>query len=171
MRQIKKRLNLTSLTVLNSGYSSHGANTTKTTTRGYLTDSKDARHDVDYNFKTLRARSVDLQQGVPIAAGALKQLRQWILELDPSVRQVEGWVTIWKQDGRLPDAAPASAVAPAERRSAAAPEEAQLAMQEALSQALGLPVRISGSLRKGRVSIAFGSPEDLAALAGRLGLE
>ena len=102
---------------------------------------------------------------------ALKQLRQWILELDPSVRQVEGWVTIWKQDGRLPDAAPASAVVPTDRRSAAAPEEAQLAMQEALSQALGLPVRISGSLRKGRVSIAFGSPEDLAALAGRLGLE
>lgn len=75
MRQIKKRLNLTSLTVLNSGYSNHGANTTKTTTRGYLTDSKDARHDVDYNFKTLRARSVDLQQGVPIAAGALKTNR------------------------------------------------------------------------------------------------
>ena len=36
-------------------------------------------------------------------------------------------------------------------------------MQEALTQALGLPVRISGSLRKGRVSIAFASPEELAA--------
>lgn len=102
---------------------------------------------------------------------ALMQLRQWILDLDPSVRQVEGWVTIWKQDGRLPESNPAPASAPAARRPAAAPEEEQLAMQEALARALGLPVRISGSLRKGRVSISFGSPEELTALAGRLGLE
>ena len=102
---------------------------------------------------------------------ALLRLRQWILELAPSVRQVEGWVTIWKQDGRLPESIPVPPSSPAERRPAAVPEEEQLAMQEALSQALGLPVRINGSLRKGRVNIAFGSPEELAGLAARLGLE
>lgn len=58
--------------ILNSGYSNHGANTSKAANRGYITDSKDARHDIDNNFKMLRARSVDLQQGIPIAAGALK---------------------------------------------------------------------------------------------------
>ncbi|MCB5743539.1 MULTISPECIES: phage portal protein [Veillonella] len=58
--------------ILNSGYSNHGANTSKAANRGYITDSKDACHDIDNNFKMLRARSVDLQQGVPIAAGALK---------------------------------------------------------------------------------------------------
>lgn len=58
--------------ILNSGYSNHGANTSKAANRGYIADSKDARHDIDNNFKMLRARSVDLQQGVPIAAGALK---------------------------------------------------------------------------------------------------
>lgn len=102
---------------------------------------------------------------------ALLRLRQWILELAPSVRQVEGWVAIWKQDGRLPESIPVPASVATDRRPVAAPEEEQVAMQEALAQALGLPVRISGSLRKGRVSIAFASPEQLAALAGRLGLE
>lgn len=57
---------------VNSGYSNHGANYYKTTTKGYLADSRDARHDIDKNFRTLRERSVDLQQGTPIAAGALK---------------------------------------------------------------------------------------------------
>ena len=102
---------------------------------------------------------------------ALLRLRQWILELAPSVRQVEEWVTTWKQDGRLPESTPVPASAATHRRPVVAPEKERLAMQEALTQALGLPVRISGSLRKGRVSIAFASPEELAALAGRLGLE
>ena len=102
---------------------------------------------------------------------ALTQLRQWILELAPSVRQVEEWATIWKQDGRLPESTAIPASPRASRQPSTVPEEEQLAMQEALSQALGLPVRISGSLRKGRVSIAFGSPQELAGLAGRLGLE
>lgn len=61
-----------SFQLYNSGYSNHGADTTKATNRGHIVDSKDARHDIDNNFKMLRARSVDLQQGVPIAAGALK---------------------------------------------------------------------------------------------------
>lgn len=57
---------------MNSGYSNHGANSFKTSAKGYLVNSQDARHDIDANFRTLRARSVDLQQGTPIAAGALK---------------------------------------------------------------------------------------------------
>ena len=56
----------------NSGYSNHGANSFKSSAKGYLVNSQDARHDIDANFRMLRARSVDLQQGTPIAAGALK---------------------------------------------------------------------------------------------------
>lgn len=59
-------------TVTNSGYSNHGANRSKATNKGYLTDSRDARHDIDKNFRILRERAVDLQQGVPLANGALK---------------------------------------------------------------------------------------------------
>lgn len=56
----------------NSGYSNHGANSFKSSAKGYQVNSQDARHDIDANFRMLRARSVDLQQGTPIAAGALK---------------------------------------------------------------------------------------------------
>ena len=38
-------------TVTNSGYSNHGANRSKATNKGYLTDSRDARHDIDKNFR------------------------------------------------------------------------------------------------------------------------
>ena len=57
---------------MNSGYSNHGANSFKSSAKGYLVNSQDARHDIDANFRTLRSRSIDLQQGTPIAAGALK---------------------------------------------------------------------------------------------------
>ena len=63
----------------NSGYSNHGANSFKSSAKGYLVNSQDARHDIDANFRMLRARSVDLQQGTPIAAGALKTNKTMLL--------------------------------------------------------------------------------------------
>ncbi len=101
-------------------------------------------------------------------AAVLLQLRQYILDQAPSVREVEGWVTHWKQNGELPQAV-AAATAPATRKAAAQPHDEHLAMQQTLTAALGLPVRISGTLRKGRLSIVFSSPEELADLAAKLG--
>lgn len=74
-RRKQRFVSLSPLTVFNSGYGNHGADASKASNRGYIVDSRDARNDIDKNYKTLRARSVDLQQGVPIAAGALKTNR------------------------------------------------------------------------------------------------
>ena len=97
------------------------------------------------------------------------QLRQYILDQGPSVREVESWITDWKQSGELPQTG--AGKAPAGKRTLSAPGAEQVALQDALADILGLPVRISGSLRKGRISIAFGSPEELAGLSSRLGLK
>ena len=97
------------------------------------------------------------------------QLRQYILDRGPSVREVESWITDWKQSGELPQTG--AGKAPAGKRTLSAPGAEQVALQDALADILGLPVRISGSLHKGRISIAFASPEELAGLSSRLGLK
>ncbi len=106
--------------------------------------------------------------------GALLRLRQCILELAPSVRDVEGWVTAWKQTGELPQEAGAGAgvaQGASARKSSTTPNKDFLAMQAALTKTLGLPVRINGAPNKGRLSVSFNSPEELAAITARLGLE
>ena len=97
------------------------------------------------------------------------QLRQYILEQAPSVREVESWISDWKQSGELPQTGTGKALAG--KKAPMAPGAEQVALQDALADALGLPVRISGSLRKGRLSIAFSSPEELVGLSSRLGLK
>ena len=103
----------------------------------------------------------------------LPHLRQYILEQAPSVREVEGWIAQWKQNGELPGKeAQVSAQAFARGKGAPKiPGDEHLALQEALAAVLGLPVRISGTLNKGRISINFNSAEDLAALESRLGIK
>jgi ParB family chromosome partitioning protein len=99
----------------------------------------------------------------------LLKLRQYILDQAPSVREVENRVTHWKHSGELPfEVIPKTSAA---KKSPAAPGNEQLAMQDALASVLGLPVRISGTLHKGRVSIVFNSPEELTGLNSRLGLK
>ncbi len=97
------------------------------------------------------------------------QLRQYILDQAPSVREVEGWITHWKQSGELPQAV--ADKARAGKSPSPAPGADRVALQESLSAVLGLAVRVSGSLRKGRVSISFNSAEELAELSSRLGLK
>ena len=103
------------------------------------------------------------------SSDVILQLRQYILDQAPSVREVEGWISDWKQSGELPQAN--TVEAPAGKKAPPAPGAEQVALQDALADILGLPVRISGSLRKGRLSIAFSSPEELAGLSSRLGLK
>lgn len=104
---------------------------------------------------------------------ALTQLRGCILGLAPSVREVENWVTAWKQNGLLPqDSAITAAKNQTKGKSAAASGGSGLwDMQQNLAASLGLPVRISGSLQKGRLSISFSCYEELAVLAAALGCE
>jgi lambda family phage portal protein len=60
----------------NSGYSHHGANTTKKSLIGWLSRSLSAHDDIDRNILKLRERSRDLYMGgALIATGALKTMR------------------------------------------------------------------------------------------------
>lgn len=102
-------------------------------------------------------------------SAVILQLRQHILDQAPSVREVEGWINHWKQSGELPQTT--AVKIPSRIKSSSAPNADQMALQEAWAAALGLPVRLSGSLRKGRISISFNSPEELAELNSRLGLK
>jgi lambda family phage portal protein len=62
--------------VKNSGYSHHGANTTKKSLIGWLSSSFSAHDDIDRNILKLRERSRDLYMGgALIATGALKTTR------------------------------------------------------------------------------------------------
>lgn len=104
---------------------------------------------------------------------ALAHLRCCIHDLAPSVREVENWVTAWKQSGVLPQAAaPVSGKDRVKGKSGAASiGEGLLDMQQNLASVLGLPVRISGNLQKGRLSISFSCYEELESLAAALGCE
>jgi ATP-dependent protease ClpP protease subunit len=59
-----------------SGYSHHGANTTKKSLLGWISNSYGAHEDIDRNIVKLRERSRDLYMGgALIATGALKTMR------------------------------------------------------------------------------------------------
>ncbi len=63
------------LTLLNSGYSSHGASHAKKSLLGWRTSARSADEDQADNLYTLRARSRDLYMGSPLATGAIKTFR------------------------------------------------------------------------------------------------
>lgn len=66
----RKRLN-----IINTGYSHHGANTTKKSLRGWFFGGGSHKEDIEDNLDVLRQRSRDLYMGVPLATGALKTCR------------------------------------------------------------------------------------------------
>ncbi|MDR1471559.1 MAG: phage portal protein [Synergistaceae bacterium] len=75
----------------NSGYSHHGANTTKKSLIGWLSSSLSAHDDIDRNILKLRERSRDLYMGgALIATGALKTMRTNVigpgLTVKPSIK-------------------------------------------------------------------------------------
>ncbi|WZL14727.1 portal protein [Vibrio phage vB_VpaM_XM1] len=63
------------LSILNSGYSRHGASTTKKSLMGWISKGASPDEDIVDNAPTLRDRSRDLFMGSPIATGALKTIR------------------------------------------------------------------------------------------------
>ncbi|KNF08546.1 phage portal protein, lambda family [Gottschalkia purinilytica] len=66
----RKRMNF-----INTGYSHHGASTTKKSLRGWNSSGGSTKEDIDDNLEKLRERSRDLYMGAPIATGAIKTLR------------------------------------------------------------------------------------------------
>lgn len=63
------------LSIMNSGYSNHGASRTKKSLLGWMFGGGSPKEDIEDNIQVLRERSRDLYMGAPIATGAIKTLR------------------------------------------------------------------------------------------------
>lgn len=63
------------LTIINSGYSRHGASTQKNSMKGWITSTGDPDEDITENLPKLRERSRDAYMGGGLSAGAIKTVR------------------------------------------------------------------------------------------------
>ena len=99
-------------------------------------------------------------------------MREAILTLSPTVREVEAWVNNWKASGILPGSGEAShsepSRSPSRSRVKTSPELAE--MEANLSDLLALKVSLHGNLQKGRMQIDFSNEQELKGLLQRLGL-
>lgn len=107
------------------------------------------------------------------AAQAVETLRLRIVSTGMTVREAEEAAAHWRDAGVFPWET-ASPAPESGRKSHAGTRSAAPApledLRARLSSALACQVRISGSARKGRITLAYASPEDLRALLERLGL-
>lgn len=99
-------------------------------------------------------------------------LREAILTLSPTVREVEAWVNNWKASGALPGTTQESHALPSRSagRSGSLTPPALAEMEAKLSDLLALKVSLRGNLQKGRLQITFSSEQELKQLVQRLGL-
>lgn len=109
--------------------------------------------------------------GIDNEEGA-EALRLHILSCGMTVREAEEAAAHWRDTGAFPWEHEAAQQVPqrngVSHRSAASPGLEDL--RQRLSTALACKVRISGNDRKGRITLAYTSPEALSALLERLGL-
>jgi ParB family chromosome partitioning protein len=105
---------------------------------------------------------------------AQADLHRRIVENGLTVRQAEAQAVFWKGSGRLPGANEMDApVKPGRSEKAESePLAPELeAVQDAMSELLGVRVRIAGTKEKGRVTIAYGSEGDLRTFVEKVGVE
>ena len=105
---------------------------------------------------------------------AAEALRQRIVLTGMTVREAEEAVAHLRDTGAYPWEAEAGEPAGHEHKAASARKPLAQPLEELrerLASALDRQVRISGTQRKGRITLAYTSPEDLAALLARLGLD
>lgn len=103
---------------------------------------------------------------------AAEALRLRIVESGLTVREAEEAAARWRDAGLFPWEEEAQPVARARGNSRGRPATppALEDVRQRLSTALACKVRISGNDRKGRITLAYSSPEALSALLERLGL-
>lgn len=100
---------------------------------------------------------------------ALLAFRDAILENDPNVREVELWVTAWKNTGTLPVVgAGAKAARPARGKRDLHPSFP--ALEEQLMTHLGLPAALRGTFERGSLKLSFSSKEEFGKLLNAMGL-
>ncbi|HEY4534268.1 MAG TPA: phage portal protein [Fusobacterium sp.] len=78
-RALKREVARRKLEVLNTGYSNHGASTTKTSMMGWNSTGGGVKKDIYKNRKKLVERSRDLYMGAPIARGVLNTMNSNII--------------------------------------------------------------------------------------------
>ena len=128
------------------------------------------------------AVQTDIQQGV-LTAGhgraimavadpdVQNELHQRISENGLTVRQAEAQAGFWKQNGRLPGAEEIGRAAPAASSGKPQPKSVDpklLEKQGALSEALGIAVKITGTPEKGKITLSYGDEATLEFLAEKL---
>lgn len=104
---------------------------------------------------------------------AAETLRQRIITTGMTVREAEEAAAHWRDTGAFPWNTETPAPEPVQSDTGATRKTTQASLEdlrERLSNALACQVRISGTARKGRITLAYTSPEDLSALLKRLGL-
>nr|WP_321259954.1 ParB/RepB/Spo0J family partition protein [uncultured Pseudodesulfovibrio sp.] len=125
----------------------------------------------------------DIQQGA-ISAGhgraimavadaeTQESLHHRIVENGLTVRQAEAQATFFKQNGRLPGAEEiGSEVAAKSGKAKSKPLDPRLSdLQQSLSDMLGVKVKIAGSPEKGKVTVSYGSANELRLIAEKLGV-
>ncbi|GAB7021624.1 ParB/RepB/Spo0J family partition protein [Salidesulfovibrio brasiliensis] len=99
-----------------------------------------------------------------------KQLHRRITENGLTVRQAEAQGVFWKQNGRLPGTGEEPrGKAPSQSSGKAELDPVLSELQQSLSSSLNVAVSLSGSTKKGRLSIKFGTEEELRSLVEMLG--
>lgn len=103
--------------------------------------------------------------GLPQDAALALMVR--IQELGMTIRQTEEAMAFWRENGRFPwQAMNADAQVAATKR----PDPNLLHLEANISSALNCRVKISGSQSRGKISLAYGTSEELAQILARLGL-
>lgn len=101
---------------------------------------------------------------------AQKQLHKRITENGLTVRQAEAQGVFWKQNGRLPGAGEETASKSTTQSSTKSELDPVLSkLQKNLSHSLDFAVALSGSTNKGRLTVKFGSEDELRTLVEMLG--
>lgn len=139
---------------------------------------------------SLRLLGLSPQMQTEVASGALSagharallgiddepsrsELKDKILSLGLSVREAEGMASRWKSTGSfevnpsVKDGKQKDDIGVGSRKKPSS--ERLLAAQQQLSEALSVPVKLTGTESKGRISIAFSSEEELEGLIKLLG--
>lgn len=107
-------------------------------------------------------------------AAMQEELHSRIADNGLTVRQAEAQASFWKQNDRLPGAEEVGEPVPTGKgtKTASTPlPESLVAFQASLCELLDLKVKVNGNSEKGKVTVSYGSINELRILADKLGIE
>jgi ParB family chromosome partitioning protein len=101
------------------------------------------------------------------------ELHRRIADNGLTVRQAEAQASFWKQNGRLPGAEEiAVSTTTKGTKTLAKPLDPKLkGLESSLSEDLGIKVKISGSLEKGKITVSYTDEDSLRLFVEKLGME